>query len=63
YAIFNFSGSAQEYEIELPENSKPELLLNTDWDIYSGDSPQEKSGRLHSPCSLPPFSGILIKVS
>ena len=81
YALFNFSDQAQEYELALPQGSRPELILHTDWNIYNGDTAQEvqtvrpieaetgrayesaqESGTTHYLCTLPPFSGLLLKI-
>lgn len=57
-AVFNFSDTAKEYTLEGMNGA--EVLLNTDWERFGGETAENKE-----LCSenilLPQFSGILLK--
>lgn len=58
-AIFNFSDKTQIYrEPEVDNSEHPEILLNTNWNCFGGTDKRVNI----IPKTLPPFSGILIKL-
>lgn len=67
-AIFNFSDLVQDsYEVKVDGLKGGEILLYSDWDVFSGKTP--KSAKVCTfedsfiRCSLNPFSAVIIKVS
>lgn len=60
-AVFNFSGSLKEYSVPEYVNRKVSVLLNTDWNSYSGSTPDGAKLDINK-LLLPPFSGILFKI-
>lgn len=66
-AVFNFSSQRQEeYELDIPGTARLALLLHTDWERYGGSTPEaepafSKEGEKFR-FSLPPFSGMLLKI-
>ncbi len=65
--VFNFSNETQEgYTISVPEISNAEILINSDWYKYSGNSPEENCFTINNGeivFDLPPFCGVMVKVS
>lgn len=66
-AVFNFSSQHQEeYELDIPGAARLTLLLHTDWERYGGSTPEaepafsKEGGKFRF--SLPPFSGMLLKI-
>ena len=66
--IFNFSAQKQiEYNLKIHNAGKLYLLLNTDWECFSGNTFKDK--KIYSSANetfsfdIPPFSGILMKVN
>lgn len=66
-AVFNFSSQRQEeYELDIPGAARLTLLLHTDWERYGGSTPEaepafsKEGGKFRF--SLPPFSGMLLKI-
>ncbi len=61
----NFSGVAQNYTLDLKKNGKYRVLLNSDYDIYGGNTPVSRkqlstvSKKLN--LELPAFSGIILE--
>ncbi len=58
-AVFNFSSHKQTYMLSMEEET--EMLLHTDWEKYGGHTPEDEP--LSQPLALPPFSGVLIRLS
>ncbi|MBR3343581.1 MAG: alpha amylase C-terminal domain-containing protein [Solobacterium sp.] len=67
-ALFNLSDQdRKDYQIELPEKMKAEVLLYTDWEMYGGKTPTgsetiRQTGTDLS-VSLSRFSGMILKLS
>lgn len=66
-AVFNFSEQVQsDFAVEIPEAAGVEVLLYSDWQRYSGSTPESEpvcsfdAGTL--TCSLQPFSALLLSV-
>lgn len=67
-AIFNFSDRIQDnYSVELPGITKAETVLCSDSEAYGGNtsdaSALTKLDKEKLVCTLPPYSGILLKIS
>jgi 1,4-alpha-glucan branching enzyme len=67
--VLNLSGATQEdYEVKVPAATKAEVLLDSDWDEYSGTTPKggekiELDPATHVlTCTLPPFASVLLRV-
>lgn len=65
-AIFNLGNMEQkDYEVET-EAEEMEILLDTDWQKFGGSTPEQneniklEKGKIK--CTLPPYSGILIRL-
>lgn len=58
-AVFNLSGEDKEYSVDGYESSK--LLLNTDWNKFGGDTPDNTKCGL-AKIRLPKFSAVLWQV-
>lgn len=66
-AIFNFSGVRQDYDLYLEGNPGVGLLLNSDWQQFSGDTPEDSwqfdyaGGNFHT--NMAPYSGMVFKIA
>lgn len=61
-AVFNFSDTAKEYSVKKYQGRSAQVLLNTDWNDFGGDTPNGAMSDI-SALTLPPFSGILFKIN
>ena len=58
--IFNFSKEAKQYPAPFIDDAKYRVLLNTDWERFSGGTKEEaESYSKGEIILLPPYSGIL----
>ena len=68
-AVFNFDSVAQNgYTLELTHNASIEILLNTDWQRFNGNTPNDDTKKVYTVgnkliCDLAPYSGVLMKVT
>lgn len=67
-AVFNFSGNEEEYELQLPETCRLNVILHSDWQRFGGTVPEggekytvDEDGVFRAV--LPAFSGILLEKS
>ncbi|RRF89493.1 MAG: 1,4-alpha-glucan branching protein GlgB [Coriobacteriaceae bacterium] len=67
--VLNLSGATQEdYEVTVPAATKAEVLLDSDWEEYSGTTPKGDEKIELDPathvltCTLPPFASVLLRV-
>lgn len=65
-ALFNFSDQTQkDYRLDLPDTEESTVLLDSDWKRFGGSTPDDQTDCVLKEeeliCTLPPFSGILLK--
>ena len=67
--VLNLSDQKRDdYQLEVPNTGHADVLLYTDWDRFSGHTPDgsadvhldERAGTV--TCSLAPFSGIMLEL-
>ena len=59
--IFNFSDTEKNYSVNGYEEHTAEILINTDWNEFGGDTPRSSEVNLND-IILPRFSAIMVKV-
>ena len=65
-ALFNFGAVDYKYEVKLPKKYKAEILINSEWEPFSGKIPVEtdtvKIKGQELIADLPRFSGMIIQL-
>ncbi len=69
-AVLNLSGAEQaDYQVKVPDAKAVRVLLDSDWEEFTGTTPKGKEGVRFSAkdetltVTLPPFTGILLRVT